>query len=394
MLVLLCISLCVGGCNEGLLDDSKQTDLDSSTEIQQVPSTVPQEAIDYALVQAKFFRDPVDDINSLYEHPNYFSFLITRVYSLYQNQTLTIKDISKNDWYKQYLIPIEYMEKASSLYLGIGNGLPDIFYNQADYNYQKTENAFLFSPYSPPMFVTECTNATINNDETINITISISLVEEKSILCENTYVYRIVSDETWGTIYQLISIRESHYGTYESDTSNEKLKSYMNCFVGYFHEPFSIGEIQYPDTILGLVFEYCFYNHNKLNGVEIDETSFKMSINSADFQEVASYLLGDDFEVTKDPRWILLSGRYDEAVDRYVTSFAKDHWGGDSFSIEFGSELTIKEENGKAYVTANVGVWDEVNGNYVPPRTLEYVFNIVEGNGMLHYQIEQISLVE
>lgn len=137
-----------------------------------------------------------------------------------------------------------------------------------------------------------------------------------------------------------------------------------------------------------------FYNYNKLNGVEIDETSFKMSINSADFQEVASYLLGDDFEVTKDPRWILLSGRYDEAVDRYVTSFAKDHWGGDSFSIEFGSELTIKEENGKAYVTANVGVWDEVNGNYVPPRTLEYVFNIVEGNGMLHYQIEQISLVE
>lgn len=187
---------------------------------------------------------------------------------------------------------------------------------------------------------------------------------------------------------------DTHDGTYESDTSNDELKSYMNCFVGYFHEPFSIGEIQYPDTILGLVFEYCFYNHDKLNGVEIDETSFKVSINSADFQEIASYLLGDGFEVTKDPRWILLSGRYDEAVDRYVTSFAKDHWGGDSFSIEFGSELAIKEENGKVYVTTNVGVWDEVNGNYVPPRTLEYVFNIVEGNGMLHYQIEQISLVE
>lgn len=225
MLVLLCLSLCVCSCNEDLLDDSKQTDnerisesescienenmidLYSSTEIQQVPSTVPQEAIDYALIQAKFFRDPVTDINSLYEHPNYFSFLITRVYSLYQNQTLTIKDISKNDWYKQYLIPIEYIEKASSLYLGIVNNLPDIFYNQSDYNYQKTENAFLFSPYSPPMFVTECTDATITNDETINITISISLVEEKSVLCENTYVYRIVSDETWGTIYQLISIK-------------------------------------------------------------------------------------------------------------------------------------------------------------------------------------------
>lgn len=114
----------------------------------------------------------------------------------------------------------------------------------------------------------------------------------------------------------------------------------MNCFVGYFHEPFLIGEIQYPDTILGLVFEYCFYNHDKLNGVEIDETSFKMPISSADFQEIASFLLGDSFEVTKDPRWILLSGRYDEAVDRYVTSFAKDNWGGDSFSIEL--ETSIK----------------------------------------------------
>ena len=98
------------------------------------------------------------------------------------------------------------MEKASSLYLGIDKALPDVFYNQTDYNYQKTENAFLFSPYSPPMFVTECTNATINNDETINITIRISLIEEESALCENTYVYKIVSDETWGTIYQLISV--------------------------------------------------------------------------------------------------------------------------------------------------------------------------------------------
>lgn len=182
--------------------------------------------------------------------------------------------------------------------------------------------------------------------------------------------------------------------SYDIDTVNDELKSYMNCVVGYFHEPFSIGEIQYPDTILGLVFEYCFYNHDKLNGVEIDETSFKVSINSADFQEIASYLLGDGFEVTKDPRWILLSGRYDEALDRYVTSFAKDHWGGDSFSIEFGSKLAIKEENGKVYVTADVGVWDEVNGNYVPPKTLEYVFNIVDGNGIIYYQIEQILLLK
>ena len=61
--------------------------------------------------------------------------LITRVYSLYQSQALTIKDVSKNDWYKQYLIPIEYMEKASSLYLGIDKKLPYIFYNQSDYKY-------------------------------------------------------------------------------------------------------------------------------------------------------------------------------------------------------------------------------------------------------------------
>lgn len=46
-----------------------------------------------------------------------------------------LKDVSKNDWYKQYLISAEYMEKASSLYLGIDKPLPDIFYNPTDYHY-------------------------------------------------------------------------------------------------------------------------------------------------------------------------------------------------------------------------------------------------------------------
>lgn len=182
--------------------------------------------------------------------------------------------------------------------------------------------------------------------------------------------------------------------TYENDTSNDELKSYLNTFVGYFHEPFSSGEIQYPNTILGLFFVYCFHNHSKLNSVEIDEAAFNVSISSVGFQEIASNLLGDDFEVTKDPRWLLLSGSYDKAVDRYVTNYAKDHWGEDSFSIEFGSEPVINIKNGKVYVTANVGVWDEVNGNYVPPRTLEYVFHTIEENETVYYQIEQIPLVE
>lgn len=212
LIVILILSLSITSCLSSGSTKSNTPhenimDLDAPAETQQAPPTVPQEAIDYALIQACFFRDPVEDINSLYEHPEYFSFLITRVYSLYQSQALTIKDVSKNDWYKQYLIPIEYMEKASSLYLGIDNKLPYIFYNQSDYKYQKTENAFLFSPYAPPMFVTECTNATINSDGTINVTIRISLIEEESALCENTYVYQIVSDETWGTIYQLISVK-------------------------------------------------------------------------------------------------------------------------------------------------------------------------------------------
>ena len=179
-----------------------------------------------------------------------------------------------------------------------------------------------------------------------------------------------------------------------SDSSIDEIERYMNIFVRYFHEPFSIGEIQYPDTVLGLVFEYCFYNHDKLNGVEVDETSFNVSINSADFQEIACYLLGDDFEVTKDSHMVSLSGRYDAENDKYVTSFAKDYWGGDSFSIEFGSEIIIKENNGKINATADVGVWDEINGNHVPSRKLEYIFNIVDTNGVIYYQIEQIALVD
>ena len=52
----------------------EKTDSDSSTELPPEPLEVNQEAIDYALVQAKFFRDSVNDINSLYEHSEYFSF--------------------------------------------------------------------------------------------------------------------------------------------------------------------------------------------------------------------------------------------------------------------------------------------------------------------------------
>lgn len=210
---VISVSLLITSCSslnstiESNIPHTDMSSFDSEVDKQQLPSEVPEEVIDYALIQSCFFREPINDINSLYEHPNYFSFLITRVYSLYENNVLTIKDVSQNDWYKQYLIPVEYMEKASSLYLGIVNKLPEKFLNMPDYNYQKNENAFLFSPYTPPMFVTECTNATMNSDGTINVTIRISLIEEKSALYENTYVYQIVNDETWGIIYQLTSIK-------------------------------------------------------------------------------------------------------------------------------------------------------------------------------------------
>lgn len=180
----------------------------------------------------------------------------------------------------------------------------------------------------------------------------------------------------------------------KNDTLYNELKSYMNCFVRYFHEPFMSDEVQYPDTILGLVFEYCYDHQDTLAGVELDETTFEMSIDRVIFQEIASDLLGNDFTVTKDPHWILLSGRYNADLDKYITSYAKDYWGGDAYAIEFDIELTIQEENGKVTVIANVGVWDEINGNYVPSQQLAYVFCPLEKEENTYYQIEQIYAID
>ncbi len=169
----------------------------------------------------------------------------------------------------------------------------------------------------------------------------------------------------------------------------QAVSRYLNLLVRYLHEPLHYSDIPYPDTILGLIFEFCYYNQDQIMGVEVDESNFSLRIDSGAFDEVMIGLFGE--RIPADDRALSLIGaRYDAQADQYVTSYAKDYWGGDHYSVEFGSDLFIREDVSGMIVTAYVGVWDEVNGIYVAPTRLEYHFREVGMNGMTYYQIEQI----
>ncbi len=169
--------------------------------------------------------------------------------------------------------------------------------------------------------------------------------------------------------------------------ANENLQSYVRLLTAYLHEPFSPGEAQYPDTILGLVYEYCFCNKDVLDGVTLDEENSRVRIDGELFRTIASSLFGDDFTV--DGR-NLVGGQYDEANDQYTTSYAKDYWGGNHYTVDFDTVMEVVEKDNKVTVTAMVGVDNEVYGIYVPFRPLEYTFQKVNRAGYWHYQIEKI----
>ncbi len=166
------------------------------------------------------------------------------------------------------------------------------------------------------------------------------------------------------------------------------LQTYVRELVTYLHEPFEHGEAQYPDSILGLVYEYCFYNKDSLEGVTVNEETFGVAIDGEVFRTVAKSLFGDDFSVSGRN---LVGGGYDEANDSYTTSYAKDYWGGDRYTIQWDSDVIIEEKDGKTIVTAMVGIDDEVYGIYVPFRPLVYTFTKVEAAGSYHYRLEEIS---
>ncbi len=193
---------------------------------------------------------------------------------------------------------------------------------------------------------------------------------------------------------EILCLRIRKAPTIEQSTSSENqntgftLQTYMHELVAYLHEPFEPGEAQYPDSILGLVFEYCFYSKDALEGVTVNEETFGVAIDGEVFRTVAKSLFGDDFTVSGRD---LVGGRYDEANDTYTTSYSKDYWGGDRYTIEWESDIIIEEKDSKVIVTAMVGVDDEVYGTYVPFRKLEYTFTKVKAAGCYHYRLEKIT---
>ncbi len=166
-------------------------------------------AIAYALELAAYFRDPVSDVSELKEHENLWQFLVNSIYAMHENGTLTIYDITEKEWLPQYVIPQLYFLKSAEVLLGLTNGVPERIFALPDFGYDPDLDAFVYSPFSGPMYVTENMRAVQNEDGTFSVTVRISRIEESAAIAQNVYTFLPVEDSEWGTVYQLVSIENA-----------------------------------------------------------------------------------------------------------------------------------------------------------------------------------------
>ena len=165
-------------------------------------------AICYALEFATYFRDPVSDVSALKEHENLWQFLVNALYDMHQKNSLTLYDITEKEWQPQYLIPQLYFLKAAEVLLGLTD-VPERIFALSDFGYDPILDAFVYSPFSGPMFTAKNMRAVQNEDGTFSVTIRISRIEESAAIAQNVYTFRTVEDPEWGTVYQLVSIENA-----------------------------------------------------------------------------------------------------------------------------------------------------------------------------------------
>jgi len=236
MMLAVLLAVSAVGCSFVSLNEKTGEDAsnDKTGIVTENPSDFPtdkpiapdEEIIGYTLKLAKYFRDPVESAAALREHQNLWQFLVNSIYELHEKKIVTLPEVTEKDYYLRYCIPYIYMHKAAELLLGIENGLPEKLMS-TDYHWNKDIDAFLYSPFSPPMFVTECIHAETDVDGIIYVTIKISRIEEKEALAVNTYALRPVEDPEFGKLYQLLSITGETFSPLMKDHS-ERISLYCS----------------------------------------------------------------------------------------------------------------------------------------------------------------------
>lgn len=219
------------------VSDSSVPDVEASQVLQEEQR---KELSEYAQTVAKHFRYPVESAQELYAHESLYEFVINQLYRLDEENNCLPENISNVEWQPQYEMPNKDMKAVAKLLLGIDE-LPDNLYTDSAFSYNADNDTFLFSPFSPPMFVTEVQRVTQNSDGTISVEVAISRMEEST---SETYVYVFspIDNEQWGEVYQLVRISADR--TQIENTSNGAVK---NSDFYWQSEPFP-ASIEDPDV--------------------------------------------------------------------------------------------------------------------------------------------------
>lgn len=166
------------------------------------------------------------------------------------------------------------------------------------------------------------------------------------------------------------------------------IQSYMQYFVGYFHEPFKAGDDTSDISILSLCFLVSLYNQEKFDFVKVDKDTQTMTIEGEGLRKIAKNLISDDVDLSK-----YSFDRYDADKDLYTVAYAKDYWGEDKYTLDTEKELVITETDDTLTVTADVQYVPNL-GSVESVRTLQYTFDKVVSDGVEFYRINSIKEVK
>lgn len=211
---------------------------------------------------------------------------------------------------------------------------------------------------------------------------------EKETTAENNIHFPNSEDTTTTTVNITEELTENNCA------SKMDIESYMQYFVNYFHEPYSLGDDLSGTNLLSLSFLVSFNYRDNLDFVKTFEEDQVIVIKNSGLKENAALLFGDDVDISSFLDYLADSNDiYNSDEDNYIVFYAKGYWGGDNYYLDEDTPLEIMETDTIATVVAKV-YYQPTLGVVENMRTMEYTFEKVTLNGMLFYRIYEVKEVK
>lgn len=182
----------------------------------------------------------------------------------------------------------------------------------------------------------------------------------------------------------------------KSYTDKMDIESYLNYFVGYFHESYRRGDDISKSNLLYLSFLFCFSSKDKLDLVKVSEENSAIIIPKKELMRIAGNLVpySGDFSEYHEIMENSSSDFYSSETDSYIVHYARGYWKEDNYCINSGEDGKIikpKISETDTELTAVVETAHALLGEQsMEVRTMEYKFDKVVDGGFLFYRLSSI----